>query len=167
MILRTNGNLALSPGYKPRYQPTQTELKRKAEIKHAEKVASKAKNINIAVAIFYMALIFAVAFCLVSREVSLYEKSSEINRLENRLEQAQSETKQAQIAAERAIDLNMLEEVAANKFGMSRPEKTQTVYINIQQQDYVEKVAKKNVGVELQQNIQDSIKNLFGIFGVN
>ena len=61
----------------------------------------------------------------------------------------------------------MLEEVAANKFGMSRPEKTQTVYINIQQQDYVEKVAKKNVGVELQQNIQDSIKNLFGIFGVN
>ena len=114
-----------------------------------------------------MAIIFAVAFCLVSREVSLYEKSSEINRLENRLEQAQSETKQAQIAAERVIDLNKLEETAATKFAMSRPEKTQTVYINIQKNDYVEKVAARNMSVELAQNIQSSIKNLFGIFGVN
>ena len=127
--------------------------------------ARKTRNIWIYVIIF--GLVFAMAFFLVGREVSLYEKSSEINRLENRLEQAQSETKQAQIAAERTIDLNLLEEVAATKFAMSRPEKTQTVYINIQQRDYATKVAKKNAGVELQQNIQNSIKNLFGIFGAN
>ncbi|MBE7026397.1 MAG: hypothetical protein E7410_02355 [Ruminococcaceae bacterium] len=165
--MRTNGNLALQPAYKPQYQPKQADLRRKAEVMRAEKSRVKAKNVNVAVAIFYMAIIFAVAFCLVSREVSLYEKSSQINRLENRLEQAQSETKQAQIAAERVIDLNKLEEAAATKFAMSRPERTQTVYINIQKSDYVEKAAQRNVSVELAQNIQGSIKNLFGIFGVN
>lgn len=165
--MRTNGNLALQPAYKPQYQPKQSDLRKKAEVMRAERSRAKAKNVNVAVAIFYMAIIFAVAFCLVSREVSLYEKSSEINRLENRLEQAQSETKQAQIAAERVIDLNKLEEAAATRFAMSRPEKTQTVYINIQKNDYVEKVATRNVSVELAQNIQSSIRNLFGIFGVN
>lgn len=165
--MRTNGNLALQSAYKPQYQPKQSDLRRKAEAVQAERSRSKAKNINVAVAVFYMAIIFAIAFCLVSREVSLYEKSSEINRLENRLEQARSETKQAQIASERAIDLNKLEEAAATKFAMSRPEKTQTVYINIKKDDYVEKVAQRNAGVELAQNIQSSIKNLFGIFGVN
>ncbi len=165
--MRTNGNLAISPGYKPSYQPSQAALKRKAELKRMEQQKAKAKNLNIAVAVFYMALIFAIAFCLVSREVSLYEKSSEISRLENRLEQAQSETKRAQIAAEQAIDLNALEEAAATKYAMSRPEKTRTVYINIQQEDYVEKVSEKNFGTNLQQNIQNSMRNLFGIFGVN
>lgn len=165
--MRTNGNLAISPGYKPSYQPSQAALKRKAELKRMEQQKAKAKNLNIAVAVFYMALIFAIAFCLVSREVSLYEKSSEISRLENRLEQAQSETKRAQIAAEQAIDLNALEEAAASKYAMSRPEKTRTVYINIQQEDYVEKVSEKNFGTNLQQNIQNSMRNLFGIFGVN
>lgn len=165
--MRTNGNLAISPGYKPSYQPSQAALKRKAELKRMEQQKAKAKNLNIAVAVFYMALIFAIAFCLVSREVSLYEKSSEISRLENRLEQAQSETKRAQIEAEQAIDLNALEEAAATKYAMSRPEKTRTVYINIQQEDYVEKVSEKNFGTNLQQNIQNSMRNLFGIFGVN
>ncbi len=165
--MRTNGNLAISPGYKPSYQPSQAALKRKAELKRIEQQKAKAKNLNIAVAVFYMVLIFAIAFCLVSREVSLYEKSSEISRLENRLEQAQSETKRAQIAAEQAIDLNALEEAAATKYSMSRPEKTRTVYINIQQEDYVEKVSQKNFAANLQHNIQNSMKNLFGIFGVN
>ncbi len=104
-----------------------------------ESTKAKAKTVNIAVAVFYIVIIFAIAFCLVSREVSLYEKSSEVSRLESRLEQAQTDAKQAKIAAESAIDLKKIEEVATTKFGMSRPEKNQTAYINIQQGDYVEK----------------------------
>ncbi len=165
--MRTNGNLALNPAYKPEYRPTQSGLKKKAVAKQPDTSKAKAKNLNVVVAIFYIVLIFAVAFCLVSREVSLYEKSSEINRLENRLEQAKSETKQARIAAEKAVDLKTIEETATSKFAMSRPEKSQTVYINIRQEDYTEKTAEKNLGIELQQNIQSSIQNLFGIFGIN
>ena len=163
--MRTNGNLALKPAYRPEYQPSRTNQEKKVAVKH-QATKEKAKTVNIAVAIFYIAIISAIAFCLISREVSLYEKSSEINRLQNQLEQAQTETKQAKIAAESKIDLKGIEEAATTKFGMSRPEKNQTVYINIAQDDYVEKVAKKDVGLEIQQSIQSSIKNLFGIFGV-
>lgn len=163
--MRTNGNLALKPAYRPEYQPTQANLKKKAAVKQ-ESTKAKAKTVNIAVAVFYIVIIFAIAFCLVSREVSLYEKSSEVSRLESRLEQVQTDAKQAKIAAESAIDLKKIEEVATTKFGMSRPEKNQTAYINIQQGDYVEKSAKKDVGLEIQQNIQNGLKNLFGIFGV-
>lgn len=167
--MRTNGNLALNPAYKPEYRPTQAGLKKKAEVTHLDtsKAKAKAKNLNVVVALFYIVLIFAVAFCLVGREVSLYEKSSEINRLENKLEQAKSETKQARVAAEKAVNLKTIEETATTKFAMSRPEKSQTVYINIRQDDYAEKIAEKNLGIELQQGIQSSIKNLFGIFGIN
>ncbi len=163
--MRTNGNLALNPAYRPQYQPTQANLKKKAVLKAHETGKKKAKSINVAVALFYIAVIFAVAFCLIGREVSIYEKSAEISRLQNKLEQAQSETKQARIAAEKSVDLKTIEDNATNKFAMSRPEKTQTVYINIKQQDYAEKTADKDAGVELQQNIQAGIKNLFGIFG--
>lgn len=163
--MRTNGNLALNPAYKPAYQPTQANLKKKAVVKAQEMQRSKSRNLNIAVVIFYVAIIFVVAFCLISREVSIYEKSSEINSLESKLEQAQSETKQARVSAEKSVDLKTIEENAVNKFSMSRPEKAQTVYINVQQQDYVEKTAGKNAGIEFQQSIQAGIKNLFGIFG--
>lgn len=163
--MRTNGNLALKPVYRSEYQSARVNQEKKAVAK-CQVTKEKARTVNIAVAIFYIAIISAIAFCLISREVSLYEKSSEISRLENQLEQAQTETKQAKIAAESKIDLKGIEEAATTKFGMSRPEKSQTVYINIAQDDYVEKVAKKDVGLEIQQSIQSSIKNLFGIFGV-
>ncbi len=159
--MRTNGNLAL----KPAYEAVQTRENRKV-VKKQAKPKSKAKTLNIAVAVFYIVVIFAIAFCLISREVSLYEKSSEINRLENKLEDAQTDTKQAQIAAESAVDLKKIEEAATTKYGMSRPEQNQTAYINIQQDDYVEKAAKKDAGLALQQSIQSGLKNLFGIFGV-
>lgn len=161
--MRTNGNLAMKPEYRPEYQKVNNN--RNAE-QLPGRTKSKAKSVNVAVAVFYIALIFAIAFCLVSREVSLYEKSSEINRLENRLEQAQTETKQAKIAAESAVDLKKIEEAATTKFGMSRPEKNQTIYINIQQDDYTEKTASKDIGLEIQHSIQSGIKNLFGIFGL-
>lgn len=159
--MRTNGNLAL----KPAYEAVQTRENRKV-VKKQAKPKSKAKTLNIAVAVFYIVIIFAIAFCLISREVSLYEKSSEINRLENKLEDAQTDTKQAQIAAESAVDLKKIEEAATTKYGMSRPEQNQTAYINIQQDDYVEKAAEKDAGLALQQSIQSGLKNLFGIFGV-
>ncbi len=159
--MRTNGNLAL----KPTYEAVQTRENRKV-VKKQAKPKSKAKTLNIAVAVFYIVVIFAIAFCLISREVSLYEKSSEINRLENKLEDAQTDTKQAQIAAESAVDLKKIEEAATTKYGMSRPEQNQTAYINIQQDDYVEKAAEKDAGLALQQSIQSGLKNLFGIFGV-
>lgn len=161
--MRTNGNLAVKPAYKPAYQPKQTALKKKSTA--VASPVKKSKKVNLIVAIFYLVIIFAVALCLVSREVHLYEKSTEISRLQNELELAQAESKQAMVAAEKAVDLESIEETATTQYGMVRPEKNQTIYVNIEQSDYVEKVAQKDWGSEIGQAVRDGIKNIFGIFG--
>lgn len=161
MATRTNGNLALNPAYKPDYQPTQKNLRKKS-IKPAAN--PKSKTVNIAVALFYLIVIFALAFFLVGREVNLYEQSSEISQLNATLEKKQAANKQAMLVAEQSLDLGNIEQVATEQFGMIRPEKHQTVYVNIQQGDYVEKVADKDLGEVIGQNLSDGVKNLFGIF---
>lgn len=161
MATRTNGNLALNPAYKPAYQPTQKDL-RKKNVKLASN--PKSKTVNIVVALFYLIVIFALAFFLVGREVALYEQANQISRLNATLEKKQSENKQAMLIAEQSLDLSSIEEVATKQFGMVRPEKHQTVYINIAQNDYVEKVADKDLGEVLTQNLSEGVKNLFGIF---
>ena len=52
------------------------------------------------------------------------------------------------------MDLESVEEIAKNKLNMVRPEKYQTVYVNIRQDDVTEVTADQVEG----------IKNIFGIF---
>lgn len=159
--MRTSGNLALNPAYRPAYQPSQTNLRKKADVSAARYAKAKKKS-NLFVALVYVAVIFAIALCLVTREVRLYEKSNQVNALQNQLEDAEAATKQAMVAAEQAIDLDTIETNAMTKYGMSKPQQNQTIYINVRQGDYVEKTADKHVG----ENIYDGISAVFGIFGI-
>lgn len=159
--MRTSGNLALNPAYKPEYRPTQTSLRKKADVVSAKHAKAKKKS-NLLVALIYIAVIFSIAFCLVTREVRLYEKSNQVNTLQKQLEEAESATKQAIIASEQAIDLVTIEANATTKYGMSKPQKHQIIYINVRQGDYVEKTADKQVG----EDIYDGVHAVFGIFGI-
>lgn len=159
--MRTSGNLALNPAYRPTYQPTQTSLRKKADVS-ATKHVKKRKKTSLFVALVYIAVIFSIALCLVTREVRLYEKSNRVNALVNQLEDAEAATKQAMVASEQAIDLQVIEANALTKFGMSKPQKHQTIYINVRQGDYVEKTADKQIG----EDIYNGISAVFGIFGI-
>ncbi len=159
--MRTNGNLALNPAYRPAYQPSQTNLRKKADVS-APRYAKAKKKSNLLVALIYIAVIFSIALCLVTREVRLYEKSNRVHALQNQLEDAEAATKQAMVASEQAIDLETIETNAMTKYGMSKPQKSQMIYINVCQEDYVEKTADKRVG----DNIYDGISAVFGIFGI-
>ncbi len=158
--MRTNGNLALNPAYKPQYQPTPKSLRKKS----ISTQRGKSHKVNVAVAIIYIAIISAIAFCMVAREVQIYEQSNQARQLTVALGKLQSENTQAMLDAERSVDLKHIEQVATGQFGMIRPEKYQTVYISIHQDDYVEKVAGKGIAQQLQQSIGTGVKNLFGIF---
>lgn len=162
--MRTSGNLALNPAYRPAYQPTQTALRKKADVSTGanRNKAKQQKKLNLFVALIYIAVIFAVALCLVTREVRLYEKSNTVNALQTNLENAVTETKQAMVASERAIDLGTVETAAVTKYRMSKPQKNQTIYINVRQDDYVETTADKHVGASL----LDGIGAVFGIFAI-
>ena len=160
--MRTSGNLALNPAYRPEYQPTQTSLRKKADVSAAKHTKVKQKKMNMLVALVYIAVLFSIAFCLVTREVRLYEKSNRVNALQNQLEDAEAATKQAMVASEQAIDLDRIENNALTMYGMSKPQKHQTIYINVRQGDYVEKTADKQVG----EDIYNGISAVFGIFGI-
>lgn len=160
--MRTNGNLALNPAYRPDYQPTQTSLRKKADITSAKHVKATKKS-GLLVALIYIAVIFSIALCLVTREVRLYEKSNRVNALQQELEEAETATKQAIVASEQAIDLVMIEANATTKYGMSKPQKHQVIYINVCQEDYVEKTADKQLG----DNFYDGLSAVFGIFGIH
>ncbi len=159
--MRTNGNLALNPAYKPAYQPSQTSLRKKADVSVSMHVKAKKKS-NLLAALVFIAILFSIAICLVTREVNLYEKSNLVNSLQQQLEDAEAATKQAMVASEQAIDLATIEANALTKFGMSKPQKHQTIYINVRQGDYVEKTADKQIGEEL----YNGISAVFGIFGI-
>ncbi len=159
--MRTNGNLALNPAYKPAYQPSQTSLRKKADVSVSVHMKAKKKS-NLLAALVFIAILFSIAICLVTREVNLYEKSNLVNALQQKLEEAETATKQAMVASEQAVDLAMVETNALTKFGMSKPQKHQTIYINVHQGDYVEKTASKQLGEEL----YTSISAVFGIFGI-
>ncbi len=159
--MRTSGNLALNPAYRPDYQPTHTSLRKKADVVSAKHAKAKKKS-NLLVALVYIAVIFSIAFCLVTREVRLYEKSNQVNALQKQLEEAETATKQAIVASEQAIDLVNIEANATTKYGMSKPQKHQVIYINVRQGDYVEKTADKQVGEDL----YAGVNAVFGIFGI-
>lgn len=162
--MRTNGNLALNPAYKPSYQPTKKDLRHKSTRSTRTAANAKARRVNVMVIIFYVIIISAIAFYMVAREINIYELSSEVRSLSLKLDELKSENQRAILATEKSVSLRHIENIATNQLGMVRPEKYQTVYISIEQDDYVEKVASRSPAEEFQQSIVDGMKNLFGIF---
>ena len=161
--MRTSGNLALNPAYKPQYQPSKSNLKMKSAAGMPKKTAKTQKKANMTVALFYIAIIFALAIFLVAREAKLYENNSTIRQLEGQLEDAQTEAKQAMVTYEKTVDLGAVEETAVNEYKMSKPSANQIIYVSAEHGDYVEKTAKKDAG----QNLTDTISGVFGIFGLD
>lgn len=97
---------------------------------------------------------FGVAFYIILRYAAITEANSKVESMKKQLTKLESANQQTQVELDRSIDLKKVEEVAENKLGMQRPEKFQTVYVNLQSNDYAE-VAKQPEKVKKQ-----------GIFGM-
>lgn len=103
-----------------------------------------AKKVNLAVILFYIVIIGAMAFCLISREVKIYAKNSQIAQMQSELSGLQAQSKQLSMEAEAELDFKEIEQTAVSKYNMSRPETHQIVYVNLPQNDYIETSAKKS-----------------------
>ncbi len=102
------------------------------------------KKVNLAVILFYIVIIGAMAFCLISREVKIYAKNSQIAAMQSELMNLRSQSKQLSMEAEGELDFKEIEQTAVNKYNMKRPETHQIVYVNLPQNDYIESSAKNN-----------------------
>lgn len=86
-------------------------------------------------------LCFAVAFVIVNGYVRINEAYSQVSKLEKEYNDIIATNQDLQVKIDKAVDLEQLQNIANDKFGMVRPERYQMFYIDMQQGDYAETYA--------------------------
>ena len=87
---------------------------------------------------FYLCIIFLVSGGIVYSKVLLMQGQTNIENLEEQVAALTEKNNAKKIQIEQKIDLKKIEEIAISQYGMQRPDKNQTVYVNVVQSDYAE-----------------------------
>ncbi|MDO5397644.1 MAG: hypothetical protein Q4G33_06920 [bacterium] len=154
-----------SPEYRKNKQVKSSDIKRNKSTmkgkaknktgKTARKTArAKNKKINAGVIASILALSVSAAF-MISEFVTVNERRDEIAGLEEKLANAEAATSQKSFELEQSVDLTEIEKEATTRLGMQRPEKYQTIYINVPTDDVTHTTAGAVEGVD------NSLKNFF------
>ena len=151
--MRYDGNLAyeldFEYGQKQREQKVQLH-KQEAKAK-AQAMARKQQR-----TIIICAVIFALcAGFMMSRNVAVYESGKLVASKQKELNALKEYSSQKAFELDKGIDIESIENYAKTKLDMVRPEKYQTVYVNIKQDDVTEITCREVEG----------IGGLFGISG--
>ena len=101
-----------------------------------------------------------MAFAVVSGYVSINEANNEISALRAEYNDIVAGNQALQVKIDKAIDLNQLQEIAGEKFGMVRPERYQMFYVDLEMGDYAENTADKT-RIEKEEKI-----NVAGVPGI-
>ena len=151
--MRYDGNLA----YDLKFEDFSVKREQKVnEEKIKAKKVAKAQSIKRHKAIACCALIFALcAGFMIMRNVTVYEGKNEVKKLQKELNSLKEDSSQKAFELDQSLNLESVEETARTRLGMVRPEKYQTVYVNIKQDDVCEVTA----------NEVEGIGSLFGILG--
>ena len=88
----------------------------------------------------YIIAAFAIGFLVVSRYVAVEESGRELRAARNELTEIESRNEHLQRQIDRGIDLSEVERIAIEEFGMRRLERHQMFYININSNNFGEKI---------------------------
>ena len=91
-----------------------------------------------------VAICFAVAFVIVNGYVKINEARGRVTQLEKQYNEIVAANQDLQVKIDKAIDLEQLQTVANENFGMVRPERYQMFYVDMEQGDASEIYAKKD-----------------------
>ncbi len=111
---------------------SQTISKQKVKPKAKKKLKIKAK------VMLYVAIGFIILFAISYRNSVINEKFSEIKKLRSNLAALEKENEQLEVNIENNLNLKTIEQSAKEMLGMQKLENSQTVYINLPKEDYVE-----------------------------
>lgn len=134
--MRYDGNLAYELDFE--YGVAQREKKvreQKAKTKALAKAEIKKRQKTIAICALILAL---CAGFMMSRNVAVYESGKLVSEKQKELNSLREYSSQKSFELDRSIDMESIEEYAKTKLNMVRPEKYQTVYVNIKQDDVTE-----------------------------
>lgn len=150
--MRYDNNLAYD------YDFAESSLKREQKAKEqlrAKKLKARAQTIKLQKTIGICAVILAIcAGFMICRNVAVYEGKNEVASLQKELNGLKEYSSQKAFEIDQSLDIESIEKAAKTKLSMVRPEKYQTVYVNIKQDDMTEVTA----------NEVEGIGGLFGIF---
>lgn len=97
---------------------------------------------------------------MISQFVTVNETEQKIAALRKELNTLEATTSQMVFDMEQSVDLAEIEKQATTRLGMQRPEKYQTVYVNVKQDDYTESTAGEVEGIG--NGIMSAIKSAAG-----
>ena len=127
--MRYNGNLA----YEQEFEDHSVRIQKKVQEQKAQKKSkAKAELVKRHQMIAVCAVILALcAGFMISRNVAVYESKNEVADLQKELNELKEYSSQKAFELDQSLDLEAIEETAKTKLNMVRPEKYQTVYVNI------------------------------------
>ena len=139
------------------YEKSKVKTKPKNKTKVKEKPKSKV------IAILKILLIFVVLLTISYRNSLINEKFTNIKDMKNQIASLEKENEQLKVNIESKTNLTTIEKKAEEELGMKKQAKSQTQYINIEKQDFIETASEKVVNDKQEsifQKILDIITNI-------
>ena len=130
-IPSNNPNIRIKTGANVKKGPSKEQIARQKKARLRAKIS----------AFGAVMLIVLAAFLVLYRGVLITEATNRIEMKEKELTDIIATNKRVEMEIEHALDLKTVESVAVERLGMSRPEKYQTVYVDLNQVDHVEKIS--------------------------
>lgn len=131
----------IQPEYKPQVKkyPKKSSAKKTKVVtkKHVKQKEKRKLKVEVKV-IVYIAIGFAVLFAISYRNSVINEKFTQNKNLKSSLATLQKENQQLEVSIESSLNLKTIEQSARELLGMQKLEKSQTIYINLPKQDYIE-----------------------------
>jgi len=107
--------------------------------RQSQKAQARARALKRRMRMFVSLIaVFATACTILYGNVIIIQTSSKAERLQEELAAITNANNQKMLDLERSVDLKKVEEIAINELGMMRPEKYQTVYVDVTQTNYAE-----------------------------
>lgn len=145
-------------------QPSQDYRNKKKNNSNKKKsnVHKKAK-VNNSKIILAIGIAFVILFAISYRNALIAQKYNELKGLKTKLAEIEKENKQIEVNIESKTNLGTIEEKASKELGLKKLDSSQTVYVSLDKQDYVESSVEK---VKLQDEswfnkIINKIKDIF------
>ena len=133
LIMGDNRGQSAVPAHSPNVRiKERPKAKPKAQTKQIVKKKTKTKAKAKISTIFMIAFLAAAAFLVLFRGVMITEKCNQIEKKEKELTDTVAVNQKMQLEIDQSLDLKKVESVATEKLGMRRPEKYQTVYVNLE-----------------------------------
>lgn len=141
--------------------PEKKSVKQKENFRLIKNKNNKSKKNNKATLVLTTLAIFVMFMIVTYRYNLISEKNLKVQELKEDLEVAKSELATTQIAVEKVVDVNYVEAYAKQQLGMQKPEKSQLIYVNLENEESVQNMSASNMIMSLVEKIKEIVKSAF------